>query len=638
MPRLQKLQSPIKGRATLAALALITALPLVAQAQETIHGLVGVGTWKTQAEFKDIKVVKGDQTLYASDFAQGPGALKTTRGKWEVVDGALRQSSDEEDVRAVIGDPTWSDYTLSLQARKLSGAEGFLIIFGAPGDNTKSWWNIGGWGNTGHALQVPSVPEQRVAGSIETNRWYNIKVELKGKTVRAFLDGQLIHSATLLPVQHDFGHALVPDLIADPSVAEFDGTFYLYATTDGDGHGLQTSGLPVVWKSKDFLNWSFSGSIFPANFDAKYWAPNAPTLKDGRYYLFPTLDGRITAVVADSPEGPFHALDGKDITKGSGWKPFPISVGHAIDAEIIRDDEGAYYMTWSQRFMAKLKPDFSDFDGAPMPVQTKRGGYSEGPAMFKRDGIYYYLYTLGGSESYQYAYMMSKKGPTGPWEAPEQDIIATTDIEQGLFGPGHGTFFSPKGSNQYYFVYLEYGRSSTNRHVMAAPMNFNPDGTIQPIKLTLKGVGAIRPDVNAGQTNLALGATATASSTLPEVRIPPTNDPRLNRVELFTPSNALDGSNGSRWMALGTDKNAWFQLDLGRARDIKRTELYFVQPTRGHAYQLEYSLDGKEWRPFGGHDDVRVQSPHTDVKSVRARYLKLTVLQGTPGLWEFRVF
>ncbi|MFT3788135.1 MAG: hypothetical protein QM770_18515 [Tepidisphaeraceae bacterium] len=56
---------------------------------------------------------------------------------------------------------------------------------------------------------------------------------------------------------------------------EIDGTFYLYATTDGMGHGLSTSGLPVVWKSKDFKSWSFSGSLFADNFDAKYWAPSA---------------------------------------------------------------------------------------------------------------------------------------------------------------------------------------------------------------------------------------------------------------------------------------------------------------------------------------------------------------------------
>ncbi len=37
-----------------------------------------------------------------------------------------------------------------------------------------------------------------------------------------------------------------------------------------------------------------------------------------------------------------------------------------------------------------------------------------------------------------------------------------------------------------------------------------------------------------------------------------------------------------------------------------------------------------------GRDDVILRSPHRDEKTVRARYLKLTVLTGEPGLWEFR--
>jgi hypothetical protein len=173
---------------------------------------------------------------------------------------------------------------------------------------------------------------------------------------------------------------------------------------------------------------------------------------------------------------------------------------------------------------------------------------------------------------------------------------------------------------------------------MADKMNFNADGTIQPIHLTLQGVGALRPDPKYAAPNLALGKSATASSTLPDFRVPPISDPRLNRIETYAPANALDGSNGSRWMAAENDSHAWYQLDLGEARDIKRTELYFVKPTAGHAYKLECSLDGKTWQPYGGHEELKVQSPHTDAKSVRARYLKLTILQGTPGLWEFRVY
>ena len=55
-------------------------------------GMIGVGTWATQAEFKDIRVTKGDKTLFASDFSKSMKPWKTQKGKWAVRDGALRQT------------------------------------------------------------------------------------------------------------------------------------------------------------------------------------------------------------------------------------------------------------------------------------------------------------------------------------------------------------------------------------------------------------------------------------------------------------------------------------------------------------------------------------------------------------------
>ena len=57
---------------------------------------------------------------------------------------------------------------------------------------------------------------------------------------------------------HHF-NPLIPDNIADPSLSKFGDTYYLYGTTDID-KGLSQAGTPVVWKSKDFVNWSFDGS------------------------------------------------------------------------------------------------------------------------------------------------------------------------------------------------------------------------------------------------------------------------------------------------------------------------------------------------------------------------------------------
>ncbi len=164
-------------------------------------GMIGVGTWNTHAEYKDIRVVSDDgRTLFASEFANGLAGWKTLGGNWSTVDGALRQNGDGENIRAVAGDPSWTNYTLTLRARKLSGDEGFLILFETRNPDAPVWWNLGGWRNTEHGLQGEGVAEQRVPGKIETGRWYDIRIESRADGVKAYLDGKLVQESRRRPV------------------------------------------------------------------------------------------------------------------------------------------------------------------------------------------------------------------------------------------------------------------------------------------------------------------------------------------------------------------------------------------------------------------------------------------------------
>lgn len=159
-------------------------------------GRIGVGTWRTRAEFKDIRVTHEGKTLFASDFSQGMGGWRTVRGQWEVRDGALRQVSNDEDVRALAGDPKWTDYTLTLKARKISGNEGFLVLFSNQNSKEKYWWNLGGWGNTLDRLEGADLPEDTVPSHIETGRWYDLKVKVHGRQITCSLDGKVVHRVT----------------------------------------------------------------------------------------------------------------------------------------------------------------------------------------------------------------------------------------------------------------------------------------------------------------------------------------------------------------------------------------------------------------------------------------------------------
>ena len=158
-------------------------------------GMIGVGTWNTAAEFKDIKVTAPDgKVLFESDFSTGTRGWKLlgNGADWKAQGGALRQGAEKEFIRALAGKREWVDYTLTLKARKISGTEGFLILFRINGNEDRTWWNLGGWGNTADGIESGGTLDSK-PGHIDTDRWYDIKLVVSGKNVKCYLDGQLVH-------------------------------------------------------------------------------------------------------------------------------------------------------------------------------------------------------------------------------------------------------------------------------------------------------------------------------------------------------------------------------------------------------------------------------------------------------------
>jgi alpha-L-arabinofuranosidase len=174
-------------------------LPLTVESPEAevpvSKGRIGVGTWNTAAEFKDIKVTSPNgKVVFASDFSKSSDGWKLLGdgAEWSVQDGAIRQSTEREFIRALTGDMSWTDYTLTLKARKISGREGFLVLFHIASDEDRVWWNIGGWNNTQNAVESGSTLDGK-PGHIDAGRWYDIRIDVRGNRVKCFLNGNLIH-------------------------------------------------------------------------------------------------------------------------------------------------------------------------------------------------------------------------------------------------------------------------------------------------------------------------------------------------------------------------------------------------------------------------------------------------------------
>ncbi len=156
----------------------------------TISGHIGVGTWNTTIEVDHIEV--NGRELKLADW-------KIISGDYAVQEGHYIQSNRDAQPAMSISQKAFQDETLliTMRARKTDGAEGFLVQFGADEDgNGGYWWNVGGWNNNRHGLQKltgGSAPIERVDGSITTNRWYDLKVELTPGKIRCYIDNQLVH-------------------------------------------------------------------------------------------------------------------------------------------------------------------------------------------------------------------------------------------------------------------------------------------------------------------------------------------------------------------------------------------------------------------------------------------------------------
>jgi alpha-L-arabinofuranosidase len=160
-------------------------------------GGIGLGTWLNAAEFKDVEVVSSNGTLlFKPDFLKLDDKWrKNGHGEWSAQNGVLKQSAIVPGVTVFMGDSTWTDYTITLKARKLAGENGFQIYYHNRRNNERFRWDLGGWGNTLYYMES-GMKSESLQATIETDRWYDVKIEIKGSAIKGYLDGKLVQEIT----------------------------------------------------------------------------------------------------------------------------------------------------------------------------------------------------------------------------------------------------------------------------------------------------------------------------------------------------------------------------------------------------------------------------------------------------------
>ena len=296
---------------------------------------------------------------------------------------------------------------------------------------------------------------------------------------------------------------ILPELHADPEVLADGGRYYIYSTTDGaPGWGGYYF---TCYSSKNLRQWQYEGIVLDLKKDTRWargnaWAP-AIERKNGKYYLYYSGDQgerkAIGVAVSDSPTGPFADF-GRPIVD---FKPQGVRGGQEIDVDVFTDDDGQSYLYWGNGYMAgaKLNPDMTSVDTTTITVLTPKGGtlqdyaYREGTYVFKRRGIYYFLWSVDdtGSPNYHVAYGTSTS-PLGPISVAQEPVILQQRPDERIYGPAHNSVLQVPGKDKWYMVYHRINPAyldkndgpGFHREVCIDPMEFENDGRIKPVTPT----------------------------------------------------------------------------------------------------------------------------------------------------------
>lgn len=410
------------------------------------------------------------------------------------------------------------------------------------------------------------------------------------------------------------GNPIVPGYYADPSLVQFEGKQYLYATLDPWGD--KTLGC---WESADFKNWTYRLLNWPTKDACKsptsggsaVWAPSVVRAKDGQFFMYVSVHNEVWVGTAAHPLGPWRDANGGKPLVPANYRPG----FHMIDAEAFVDDDGTGWLYWGSGhgwkngkcWAVRLNSDMVTFAGEVRDVTPKN--YFEGPIMVKRGGRYFLMNSTGITikDTYQVHYAVGDH-PLGPFTEPADSAILVTDKARNIISPGHHTVFSKDGRD--YILYhrhsIPFDEKFVARQLCVDEVKFTADGRIEKVVPTHEGPPLVRDRL--GERDV-LPATATASGVA---------------APHFAAQFVLDDNYATRWCPAPDAQGAWLQLDLGMPRKFSRQEIRFEYAWKPYRCILQISDDGQQWQTLADHSAKPLTgSPIILEQAATARYLRL---------------
>jgi len=223
---------------------------------------------------------------------------------------------------------------------------------------------------------------------------------------------------------------------SDPALIRVGDDYYTCRSTFG-----WQPGIPIA-HSRDLIHWRTIGhaftthpKVFPGDTRNGIWGVDMgfnPNTKQFLVYA-PARDHSVYVFHSPRPEGPYEMkLLGDDL---------------GIDPGFFADD-GRLYLVLSRGVIHELTPDGLSIKREAGRVDRSRYKLFEGPAIFKRNGWYYLLFSDGGTLPHEPSTISTLRAHSiaGPWEEdPGNPVMFSTGTGARFEGPAHGTLLQTPG-------------------------------------------------------------------------------------------------------------------------------------------------------------------------------------------------